>query len=119
MQELVTLEQAKRQCNLRGTSEFDEQIEWSIQVATAYVLYEAKQRIGSEDVLAARDAEVNAWTDDDETPEVIMAKAAILALVTYLMRFRGDDPDGPSLEYGNLPPLVKMFVKPLRDPALA
>lgn len=45
--------------------------------------------------------------------------AAILIQLAELYRFRGDDPDGPAYEDGQLCPAVTNLLRRKRDPALA
>ena len=118
MQDLVTLEQVKNHLGLSGTSDHDDNLLIKIEEAEALCLDYVKNYVGVAADRTARYAVIDGWTDTTAPPQV---RAAILRMVGHLHGFRGDDEQGvrPQTENGDLPADVTMFLKRLRDPALA
>lgn len=118
MADLATLQHAKTHLRLTGTTEHDLDIRLKIEEATAMVVSWLKNYIGDTDERAARYAVIDAWTVDSAPIEV---RSAVLRLIGHLFYLRGgDDPKiSPKLMNGDLPEDVTMFLKRLRDPAIA
>lgn len=115
---LVSLDEAKSHLRLDGTTEHDCQIRQKTEEATAICLDWLKNYIGDADERQARYDVIDGWTTGDVPPQV---RAAILRMLGHLFQFRGDDDKAirPVIENGDLPADVTMFLKRLRDPALA
>jgi hypothetical protein len=123
---LVTLDQARRHLRIPATgapptSADDAEIADLQASAEALVLSYVQQRIGPDGEAWA--AEVVTW-DVTAVPPVApppQVAAAVLGLLGYLWRFRGDDLENerPALELGELPHYVTALLYQLRDPAVA
>lgn len=111
MEDLVTLDQAKKALGLTGSTE-DDLLRMRLAQAQAIVVDHVRQRY-DEDVWTA---EVEAWTEETVPPQV---QAAICLQCAELYRFRGDDTDGPVREPGQLSSSVVACLARLRDPAFA
>jgi len=123
---LVTLDQARRHLRIPttgdpATSSDDAEIADLQASAEALVRSYVQQRIGADGDAWA--AEVATW-DVLAVPPVApppQVAAAVLGLLGYLWRFRGDDLENerPALELGDLPRYVTALLYQLRDPAVA
>lgn len=118
MAELVTLAQAKAHLRLTGTTEHDTDIELKLEEATAMAVSYLKNYIGDTDERTARYAVIDAWTVETVPLE---ARSGILRILGHLWEIRGgEEPNrAEKLEHGDLPANATMFLKRLRDPALA
>lgn len=114
---IVTLAQAKRAARIPANSfEEDSDLYLRLEISHEMVLDYVNNRIDDADDWLAT---ILTW-DADTAPRAV--KAAILAMFTYLTRFRGDDAEKegpPKLEQGDLPDQVRMYLKRLRDPTVA
>jgi hypothetical protein len=113
MADLVTLAQAKKHLRLPlvGSHE-DDDLYAKLAQAHAMVLDYVNQR-RDDDTWADT---VAAWTDETAPKQVT---AAILTMVGVIYRFRGDDEEAPKWSDGHMPPMVRMMLDRLRDPAVA
>jgi hypothetical protein len=117
MQDIVTLDQAKKHLRLDGTSAFDVDLTAKIEEATVTVLDYVRQQCGDMTERATWYATVDAW-DEDTAP--LQVRAAILKLTGYLFGDRGDgEPIRKVDPNGDLPGDVTMFLTRLRDRAMA
>lgn len=117
-EELVTLSQAKRHCNIPlDEHDHDDSVRMYLEQAQEIILDYVKQRVDATEATAWA-VVVEAWTDETAPRQVL---AAILRLTAHLYRDRGDEFPGQRLEseLGELPRDVTMFLHRLRDPALA
>lgn len=116
--EIVTLDQVKTHLRLTGTTEHDDNLTMKLEEATSLVLDWVRQRVGTATEQEAWYAVVDAWTDETAPNQV---RAAILRMVGHLFAFGGDDDKtrAPVIVNGDLPADVTMFVKRLKDPAVA
>lgn len=117
MADLVTLADVKTHLRLTGTTEHDANLELKIPEATALVLDYCKNYLGTEDVREARYAVIDAWTDEDVPREV---RSAIFRMVGHLFGDAGDQIElAQKYKHGDLPDNVTLFLRRLRDPAIA
>lgn len=116
--EIVTLEQAVTAARLpdvtTGDYEDDDRA-LRLEIAHELVLDYVNNRVDDADEWLET---ILAW-DADNAPRAV--KAAILAMFTYLCRFRGDDveKEQKALQDAELPDHVRMFLKRLRDPTVS
>lgn len=114
---LVSLDEVKMHLGLTGMTEHDDNLELKMAEAEALVLDYLKNHLGTDDERTARYAVIDAWTDEDVPPQV---RAAIFRMVGNLWADRGDDLEATAkLQDGDLPKNVTMFLRRLRDPAIA
>jgi hypothetical protein len=108
---LITLEQAKLQLRLTGTTEHDSDIALKMEQATAIVVdYIKRPDHGWE---AGSPGSPGGGSPQDDA-EFTIVQAAILEVLTNLFFHRGDDgADGP------ITPRLESMLRRLRDPALA
>ncbi len=116
-QDLVTLQEVKVHLGLDGTTGHESNLQMKLNEATALVLDYVRQRCTA-DARTEWYATVDAWTDET-VPE--MVRTAIFRMVGHLWAFRGDNDKSTAREFpnGDLPADVTMFLKRLRDIAIA
>jgi hypothetical protein len=113
---LATLDDVKMWLELESTTAHDEKLQMFIDIASERVRHEAKQIVGDDEVKAAREVVVDAWTTET-VPQA--GRAATATLVAHLFGFRGDQALGQALEDSDLPLQVRMHLSTLRDHAIA
>lgn len=111
MEDLITLEQARKSLRLTGTQD-DDDLRLKLAQAQAIVVDYVRQRHDEDEWTT----EIDAWTEEDVPAQV---QAAILLQCAELFRFRGDDTDAPAREPGQLSSAVRACLDRLRDPAFA
>ncbi len=117
-QDLVTLQEVKVHLGLDGTTGHEANLQMKLTEATVLVVDYVRQRAGTTEARAEWYAIVDGWTDET-VPEQI--RTAIFKMVGHLWAFRGDNDKSTAREFpnGDLPPDVTMFLKRLRDVAIA
>lgn len=114
---LVTLQQAKHAARMDPNyHDEDADLYMRLETAHALVLDNLDNQIDDTDDVWLDT--MLAWTSDT-APKAV--KAAILAMFTHLVRFRGDEgpKDAPDNPDGDLPQHVRMLLKRYRDPTVA
>jgi len=110
MEELVTLETAKKHQRVTHSHE-DDDLRMKLRQAQDIIIDYLDESRSTEWA-----AEMDAWTEDT-VPERV--RGAILLQFAELVRFRGDDIDAPPRERGCLSPAIMAYLNRTRRPVLA
>jgi hypothetical protein len=110
MEDLVTLEQAKKHLRLSGSHE-DDDLRMKLTQAQDIIIDYLDESRSTEWA-----AEMDAWTEET-VPERV--RGAILLQCAELVRFRGDDVDEPKRERGSLSPAIVAYLNRTRMPVIA
>lgn len=120
---VVTLEQARSHLNMPASmgspDPADADLQLKIDAATQLVCEHISDRHPAD---PAWIAEIEAWglTGSPAVPPPALIQAAVLFQFGELVRFRGDDPEGPLRDpYSSLSPSVEGMLRRYHDPTLA
>ena len=120
---VVTLEQARAHLNMppsMGSPDpKDADLQMKIDAATQIVCEYISDRNPAD---AAWTAEIESWgvTGSPAVPPPALIQAAVLFQFGELVRFRGDDPEGPIRNpFSSLSPFVEGILRRYHDPTLS